>query len=64
MVLVVLFFNQYKYENVCLSVCRFLGRLKIDWDTIWQKVAFWTRKGFNTKIYLIGALINKIISVN
>ena len=49
---------------VCLFVRVFLGHLESDWDTLWHKVGFYPWGGFNTKIYLIGALINQIISVN
>ena len=42
----------------------FLSRLKTDWDTVWHKAALWSRECFNTKIFLIEALINQIISVN
>ena len=52
------------YVCVCLSVRVFLGHLESDWDILWHKVGFRHRRGFNTKIYLIGALINLIISVN
>ena len=54
---------------VCVCVCvfvytLFLGYFETDWDTLWHKVSFYVWGGFNIKIYVIGALNNKIISVN
>ena len=52
----------YRSENMCVCVCVcirvFLSHLESDWDNLWHNVAFWFRNGFNTKVYLIGALIN------
>ena len=50
----------YKYINVCVCLCVhfFLGHFETDWYTLWHKVSFYPWGSFNTKIYLIGALIN------
>ena len=50
--------------SVCLSVQVSLGHVETDWDTLRHRLSFYRCGGFNTKIYLIGALINKIFGVN
>ena len=43
---------------VCLCLRVFLGHFVTDWETIWHTVPFSNWDDPNTKIYLIGALIN------
>ena len=43
---------------VCLSVQRFLSQFEPDWDSVWHKVAIWSRECSNTKLFLIGGFIN------